>query len=125
METSGDLDVRGRCDGELQVDGTVTIAEGAICHAVIRARRALVRGEVLGAVMATEFVQIAAGGRVVGDVRAPEVAVDAEAEVTGSVDLLAPAPQSLPLERLELRVRGAGAKRPRLPRPQRPSIAPS
>jgi cytoskeletal protein CcmA (bactofilin family) len=117
VETSGDLTVEGRCDGELAVAGTARIMASATCRAAIRARIAEIHGEVIGEVVCTESIVVAAGARVVGDLRAPDVSVDASAEVDGKVDLLAPAPRSSPLRRASVAARGR-VRRPAPPAPR-------
>ena len=117
IETPGDLVVEGRVDGRIQVGGTLTVAQGATCRASVRARSAHVYGEVIGDLVCSAAIAIAAGGRVVGDLRAPEIEVDAAAEVDGRVDLLAPAPASAPVRRVTLRGRGPGVRRPSPPLP--------
>jgi cytoskeletal protein CcmA (bactofilin family) len=110
IETQGDLVIEGRCDGELAVDGTLTVAAGASCHAAIRARVALIRGEVIGGVVCSEAIDVGAGARVVGDLRAPDIAVDGAARVEGRVDLLAPAPRGSTSRRVPIAVRGPTAR---------------
>jgi cytoskeletal protein CcmA (bactofilin family) len=128
IETQGDLVLEGRCDGELTVDGTLTVAPGAVCRAAVRARVALIRGEVIGGIVCSEAIDVGAGARVVGDLRAPDIAVDGSAHVEGRVDLLAPAPRGNTSRRIALAVRGPAARaaaatptgvRP-IPQPPRP-----
>ncbi len=99
IETSSDLEIEGRCDGEIDVAGSVVVRPGAVCKAHIRARSATIQGEIIGSVVCTESILLAAGARVVGDLRAPDVSVSPEAQVDGRVDLLPPAPQENPIRR--------------------------
>jgi cytoskeletal protein CcmA (bactofilin family) len=117
IETPEDLAVEGRVDGRIHAGGTLTIAPGATCRASVRARSALIAGEVIGDVVCSAVISVAAGGRVVGDLRAPEVEVDATAEVDGRVDLLPPAPASVPVKRVAVSARGPGLRRPSPPQP--------
>jgi cytoskeletal protein CcmA (bactofilin family) len=117
IETPGDLTVEGRVDGRIQVGGTLTVAAGATCRASVRARAARVAGEVIGDVICSTAISVSAGGRVVGDLRAPDIDVDAAAEVDGRVDLLPPAPAPAPVKRVQVRARGPGLRRPSPPRP--------
>ncbi|HKE14606.1 MAG TPA: polymer-forming cytoskeletal protein [Kofleriaceae bacterium] len=117
IETPHDLLVEGQVDGRIQVGGTLTVARGATCRASVRARAAVVSGEIFGDLVCTATIAVAAGGRVVGDMRAPEIDVDAAAEVDGRVDLLPPAPASSPLRRVAVRARGPGVRRPMPPLP--------
>ncbi|HTE51149.1 MAG TPA: polymer-forming cytoskeletal protein [Kofleriaceae bacterium] len=117
IETTGDLTVEGRADGRIQVGGTLTVAAGATCRASVRARAARVAGEVIGDLVCSSSISVAAGGRVVGDMRAPEIEVDAAAEVDGRVDLLAPAPAAAAVRRVQVTTRGPGLRRPMPPQP--------
>jgi cytoskeletal protein CcmA (bactofilin family) len=117
LETPGDLTVEGRVDGRIQVGGALTVSPGATCRATIRARAARVVGEVIGDVVCSSLIEVAAGGRVVGDLRAPEIEVDAAAEVDGRVDLLPPAPAAAPIRRVAASARGPGPRRPTPPLP--------
>ena len=117
IETPGDLTVEGRVDGRIQVGGTLTVEPGATCRANVRARAARVAGEVIGDLVCSAVIAVVAGGRVVGNLRAPEIEVDAAAEVDGRVDLLPPAPASIPIRRMRVGARGPGLRRPSPPLP--------
>jgi cytoskeletal protein CcmA (bactofilin family) len=117
IETPHDLTVEGRVDGRIQVGGTLTVASGATCRASVRARSAHVSGEVIGDLVCSASISVGPGGRVVGDLRAPEIEVDAAGEVDGRVDLLAPAPASAPVRRVHVSARGPGVRRPSPPQP--------
>jgi cytoskeletal protein CcmA (bactofilin family) len=117
IETPHDLLVEGQVDGRIQVGGSLMVARGATCRASVRARSAVVSGEIFGDLVCSSTIAVAAGGRVVGDLRAPEIDIDAAAEVDGRVDLLPPAPASAPLRRVEVKSRGPGVRRPMPPLP--------
>lgn len=115
IETAGDLTIAGRADGAIEVGGCVVIGEEAVCRAVIRASVAEIRGNVIGDVICAEAITVAAGARVVGDLRAPSISVDADAEVDGKVDLLKPAPEEAGIARARIATRGPAPKRPAVP----------
>jgi cytoskeletal protein CcmA (bactofilin family) len=117
IESPDDLVVEGRVDGRIELGGTLTVAAGATCRAAVRARAARIAGEVLGNVVCAGSIEVAPGGRVVGDLRAPEVEVDAAAQVDGRVDLLPPAPEAGVVRRAEVVARGPGVRRPSPPLP--------
>ena len=117
IETAGDLVVEGRADGRLEVGGTLTVAAGATCRATVKARAASISGEVLGQVVCSSAIEVTAGGRVVGDLRAPEIEVDAHAFVDGRVDLLPPSPEASSVRRAPVIARGPGVRRPSPPLP--------
>ena len=128
IEVTGDLAVEGRVDGRLSGDGHITIAAGASCRASIRCPRLTIVGELIGNAVCTESIDVAPGARVVGDLRAPDVQVGANAEVDGRVDVLAPEPMEASVERRSVGSRGPGPVRPEppefartIPSPPRPS----
>lgn len=100
IDTPGDVTIEGRVEGGVRAGGTVTIAAGATCRASLLCRSALIYGELIGNAVCTETIEVARGARVVGDLRAPNVAVAAGCDVDGEVDLLPPKPggRRLPLQ---------------------------
>src|SRR5258708_22695523 len=80
-----DLVVQGFVDGEIAVGGDVTIDAHGIVGAGVRGRRLVVRGAVKGDLVGEEAVLLEEGARVVGDVRAPRVAIAEGALVRGYV----------------------------------------
>lgn len=117
VETPGDLVVEGRADGRIHIGGTLTVAQGATCRAAVRARAATISGELMGDVICSAAIEVTAGGRVVGDLRAPEIEVDAAAFVDGRVDLLPPPAEQAPVHRAAVAARGPGVRRPSPPLP--------
>jgi cytoskeletal protein CcmA (bactofilin family) len=82
---SVDLEVQGFIEGEIAVGGDVTIDSPGVVGAGIRGRRLIVRGAVKGDLVGDESISLEAGARVVGDVRAPRVAIAQGALVRGYV----------------------------------------
>ncbi len=72
---SGDLDVEGRVEGTLDVDGEVTLSEAARVKSPVRGARVVVRGAVAGDVSARESIVLEEGARVVGDLSAPSIGI--------------------------------------------------
>lgn len=86
-----DLTVEGQVDGKIVLDGhKVTIAESGRVAAEIQATSVVVAGEVKGNVTASERVELAATGSMLGDIRAPRVALADGAHFKGSVDMAPP-----------------------------------
>lgn len=81
----GDVEVHGHVDGEVEVSGDVTVGLGGLVGASIRGQRVTVRGAVKGDLMGDEAVVLEEGARVVGDIRAPRVAIGQGALVRGYV----------------------------------------
>jgi cytoskeletal protein CcmA (bactofilin family) len=80
-----DLEIHGRVDGDVAVDGEVTVEAQGLVGANVSAKRLVVRGAVKGDLTGEEAVRLEEGARVVGDVRAPRVAIAAGALVRGYV----------------------------------------
>jgi cytoskeletal protein CcmA (bactofilin family) len=81
----GDLEVQGFVGGEITVSGDVTIDAQGLVDANVRGRRIVVRGAIRGHLIGEESVFLEEGARVVGDVRAPRVAIGQGALVRGYV----------------------------------------
>ena len=81
-----DLEVQGWVDGEIAVGGDVTVDTSGMVGAGIHGRRLVVRGAVKGDLVGDESILLEEGARVVGDVRAPRVAIAAGAGVRGYVE---------------------------------------
>jgi cytoskeletal protein CcmA (bactofilin family) len=86
LRGSGDLEIQGRVEGDVQTDGDVVVADtgevfGDVSGAAIR-----IEGTVAGAVTGTESVQLGSGARVQGDLRAPRVGIADGALYRGSVE---------------------------------------
>jgi cytoskeletal protein CcmA (bactofilin family) len=82
----GDVEVQGFVEGEIAVGGDATVDTHGLVGANIRGRRLVVRGAVKGDLVGEEAIVLEDGARVVGDVRAPRVAVSAGALVRGYVE---------------------------------------
>jgi cytoskeletal protein CcmA (bactofilin family) len=80
-----DLEVQGYVEGEIAVQGDVTIDTPGIVGAGVRGRRLFVRGAVKGDLVGEESISLEQGARVVGDLRAPRIAIAAGALVRGHV----------------------------------------
>lgn len=121
IEADGDVQVDGRVEGSIRAGSQVSISVGGVAVAEIHAGRAHVRGVVIGNVIASERIDVGSGARVVGDLRAPLVDIDAGATIEGRVERSAPEAEALPSDRAtRTTVRLA---RPGLRRPSRPDLA--
>ena len=80
-----DLEVQGFVEGEIAVGGDVTVDTQGIVGASVRGRRLVVRGAIKGDLIGDESILLEPGARVVGDVRAPRVAIAPGALVRGFV----------------------------------------
>lgn len=113
----GDLDVQGRVEGEVSIDGEVIVAADGLVGANITARRIVVRGAIRGDLVAEEGVHLEDGARVVGDVRAPRVSISPGALLRGYVQTGAAGSAAKPAThaatRQQPKVAPAGLARPK------------
>ena len=112
----GDLEILGRVEGSVIVQGEVVIGETALIKSDVRARRVIVRGAVRGNVSADELLILEPGARVLGDLGAPQVGIRPGGLVRGHVSTAGP----LPLER----PKPAPAAAAKAPPAARPAAAP-
>lgn len=82
---TGDLEIAGRIEGEVTCSGEVLVDSTGLVGAAISARRIVVRGAVRGDLVAEDAVILEAGARVVGDLRAPRIAIAPGGLVRGHV----------------------------------------
>jgi cytoskeletal protein CcmA (bactofilin family) len=80
-----DLTIHGRIEGEVSVEGDVTIEAEGLVAASVTGRSVIVRGAVKGDVTAEDGIRLEEGARVVGDLRSSRVAVTRGALVRGYV----------------------------------------
>jgi cytoskeletal protein CcmA (bactofilin family) len=82
----GHLKVAGRFQGDVQVEGDLTIAAGAQVTGDLRAGTINVGGEVQGNIQATKRVQLLQSGTLVGDLKAGSLTVAAGSRMRGKVE---------------------------------------
>jgi cytoskeletal protein CcmA (bactofilin family) len=80
-----DLTIHGRIEGEVSVEGDVTIEAEGLVAASVTGHSVIVRGAVKGDVTAEDGIRLEEGARVVGDLRSSRVAVTRGALVRGYV----------------------------------------
>ncbi|WP_437600471.1 bactofilin family protein [Sorangium sp. So ce590] len=90
VQGDGDLEILGHVEGSVVMTGDVTIGEGALIQSDVRGRRVVVRGSVAGNISGEEAVILEPGARVVGDLGAPQIGIQAGALVRGNVTTGAP-----------------------------------
>ena len=79
IEFSGSLNfekpflIRGKLSGNINARGMLVIDEEAVVEANINASRVIIRGSVKGDVSATEKVEVTITGKLIGNVKAPEI----------------------------------------------------
>jgi cytoskeletal protein CcmA (bactofilin family) len=96
---TGTVLLNGRFKGEIESADTLVIGEKAAVNATIRVGVVVVRGEVVGGLLATERVEMKRNARVFAEVQAPVVVIEEGAVFEGhcrmtgerSAQLLGPA----------------------------------
>jgi cytoskeletal protein CcmA (bactofilin family) len=85
-----DLEIQGTIDGSVRLaKHRVVVGSDGIVNAIVEAHAVLVIGKISGNVIATELVEVNAGGVIEGDVKAPRIIMHDGAIVIGSLDMSA------------------------------------
>ncbi|HEV8438870.1 MAG TPA: polymer-forming cytoskeletal protein [Methylomirabilota bacterium] len=79
----GTLLVNGKLKGQMESAGTLIVGTSAAVQAGIQARVVIVRGEIVGDIVATERIELKAGARVFGDLETPILLVEEGALIEG------------------------------------------
>jgi cytoskeletal protein CcmA (bactofilin family) len=79
--------VQGNLRGKLSSSDAVSIGPGSVVQADIAGQSVSIAGQVTGDVTAPERVDIQAGGRLVGDVKAARFTIADGASFKGAVDM--------------------------------------
>lgn len=87
IEGAEDIEIFGAVKGSVHLDGDVFVDEKARVDADLEVNNLTVRGILVGNVTASESVQLAASARVVGDLTAPRIIVEAGALYRGMIDM--------------------------------------
>lgn len=83
----GNLVVEGQVEGDLAIQGDLTIAEGAsVKSEAVEAHAVTIAGALEGDVVATGPVRLSAGAQVSGNLRGSAVAIDDGARFAGRLD---------------------------------------
>lgn len=83
----GDLRVEGVVEGEIALEGDVSLGASATVVAPVSGRSVEVEGELHGSVSATHDLVVRSGGRVRGDVRASRLSIDDGAVIDGALEM--------------------------------------
>jgi cytoskeletal protein CcmA (bactofilin family) len=88
-EISGDEDliIRGTVKGRIVLKENLFVEETGVVEADIETQNVTVSGQVTGNIQAAERVEISAGGRMVGDLKAPRILIADGAAFKGNVDM--------------------------------------
>jgi cytoskeletal protein CcmA (bactofilin family) len=90
-----DLEIQGTIEGSIRLaDHQLTVGSDGFVKANVEAHSVLVLGRISGDVVASEWVEIKAGGVIGGDVKSPRVIMHDGAVVVGGLDMSAALPSS-------------------------------
>lgn len=96
LSGQGALEVQGRVQGNLRLDGPLTIGRGGTVVGNITAHSVSVAGSVHGDIEAKDGIEIQGPGSVEGNLRAPRIGIELGAEVRGLVQAGSAAAQKAP-----------------------------
>ncbi len=81
----GSLEIHGRVEGNISIEGDLLVAETAVLKSEIRVHRMIVKGTVVGNIFAKESLILEQGARVVGNFYSPQIGIRPGALVRGNV----------------------------------------
>lgn len=82
------LRIDGRYEGSIESAGVLYVETGAYVKADIKVRQAIVSGQVVGNIEATEKIEMLEGGEVLGNVQAPVLHVADGVKMKGKCDMI-------------------------------------
>jgi cytoskeletal protein CcmA (bactofilin family) len=85
LRGEGDVVIAGRVEGEITIEGDVTLEASALVMAPISGTRVVIRGAVRGDVSASEVLELGKNARIIGNLKAPRIAIEEGALVRGQV----------------------------------------
>jgi cytoskeletal protein CcmA (bactofilin family) len=86
IEGAGDVRIAGRFKGDVNVQGNVTVEQGAHVNGQVSASTVIVSGEVEGNINASSRVELLETGVITGDVKAAVLTVAAGSKMRGQAD---------------------------------------
>ena len=87
LQGAEDLLVQGSLQGSIRLEASLTIDPEGRVDATVEVVSAVVHGVVVGRIAASDFVELAAGARMKGDVVAPRVILRDGAQFAGLIDM--------------------------------------
>jgi cytoskeletal protein CcmA (bactofilin family) len=85
LETDGVVRIEGRVRGTIRAGAQVLIGQGAQVEGDVHTREAVIGGEVVGSIHATDRVELQATASVTGNIATPRIAVLEGGRVSGDV----------------------------------------
>jgi cytoskeletal protein CcmA (bactofilin family) len=85
LDTEGVVRIEGRIRGTVRAASQVLVGQGAQLEGDLHTREAVIGGEVVGAIHASERVELQATASVTGNIHTPRIAVMEGGRVSGEV----------------------------------------
>lgn len=86
IEGSGHVRIAGRFQGDVNVDGDLSIESGATVTGSVRAHKVTVAGELIGNIENATHVELLSSGALTGDLKAGSLAVAAGSRMRGQAE---------------------------------------
>jgi cytoskeletal protein CcmA (bactofilin family) len=83
----GEIQIDGRLEGDLALDGVLSVGADGVVLGAVEADVVDVAGHLKGNVVAVEEALVRAGGQIDGDVRSPRVGIDDGGSLHGGIDM--------------------------------------
>ncbi|MBI4592016.1 polymer-forming cytoskeletal protein [Candidatus Uhrbacteria bacterium] len=87
FHSQGDVTIDGEVAGSVETLSALSIGETAKIHADVKAKSAVVAGEVVGNIFATDMLELLATSQVKGDIVTGRISVAAGAQVNGRISM--------------------------------------
>ncbi len=87
LRVGNHLRIEGEAKGEIQCDGTLTIAEGALVNAQVRADNVVIAGTLTGAVTCRHRLEILPTGRLSGTITTGSIVIQEGALIEGTLQM--------------------------------------
>jgi len=87
LKSDEDLVVKGRIEAEISSTKALYVENSGVVKANVRVKSARISGVLVGNITAEERVEIAADGRMVGDIMAPKIIINDGAAFRGRIDM--------------------------------------
>lgn len=86
IEGAGHVRIAGKFKGDVNVQGNLTIEQGAKLTGSVRANKVIIAGDVEGNIESAQQVELLASGSLTGDLKAGSLTVAAGARMRGQAD---------------------------------------
>lgn len=87
FRSQGDVIIDGEVAGSVETQSALTVGETARIHADVKAKSAVIAGEIVGNIFAAEMLELLATSHVKGDVVTGRISVAAGARINGKVSM--------------------------------------